>query len=196
MAEKTMAYQIVFVLEGVVEIGDPASVPSDQDVPLFVEAGGFGPFEHDPFVEDLHGVDAFRVPHFDDAHLAKGTTTDDFDDLKVVARQTETLDARHHRFHLEGEQKEKHTHKTKIQSAVIIEAHSLIGDGGGHTDEPATRNRHTRWEATGYAPFVSDNSIAPIDTRSAFLAAIPPAGHKHWRSGSLSAPLESDRTPR
>jgi hypothetical protein len=100
-------YQIILVLEGVVEIGDPASISAYQDVPLFMEAGGFGPFEHDPFVEDLHGVDSLRVSQLDDAHFAKGTATDHFDDVEVVARQTQTLDARHHRFHCASERREK-----------------------------------------------------------------------------------------
>ena len=92
-------YQIVLVLEGVVKVGDPAAVAAHQHVPLFVETGRFGTLEHDPFVEDLHGVDALRVPQLDDAHLAEGTATDHFDDFKVVARQAQVLDSRCHRFH-------------------------------------------------------------------------------------------------
>ena len=113
-----MIYQIILVLEGVVEIGDPASISAYQDVPLFMEAGGFGPFEHDPFVEDLHGVDSLRVSQLDDAHFAKGTATDHFDDVEVVARQTQTLDARHHRFHCASHGREKR--KKKVNQIVHL----------------------------------------------------------------------------
>ena len=68
------------------EVGDPASVPSHQDVALLVEAGRFGSLEHDPLVENLHGVDALRMTQFDDAHLSERSATDHLDDLKVVPR--------------------------------------------------------------------------------------------------------------
>ena len=81
------------------KIGDPASIAPDEDVPLFVETGGLGAFEHDPLVEDLHGVDALRVAQLDDAHLAEGAAADHLDDLEVVAGQAQVLHSRYTRFH-------------------------------------------------------------------------------------------------
>ena len=57
------------------EVGDPATVTADEDVALLVEAGGLGALEHDPLVQDLHGVDALRVTQLHHAHLAESTTT-------------------------------------------------------------------------------------------------------------------------
>lgn len=81
------------------KVGDPASIPAHKDVSLLVKAGGFGPLEHHPLVEDLHGVDPLRVPQLDDAHLAESPATNHFDQLEIVARQSQALDLAHARFH-------------------------------------------------------------------------------------------------
>lgn len=81
------------------EVGDPATIATDEDVSFFVKTGGFGPFEHYPLVEDLHGVDAFRVSQFDDANFSEGASTNHLDQFEIIACQTKALDLAHARFH-------------------------------------------------------------------------------------------------
>ena len=92
-------YQVVLILERVVQVGDPSAVAADEHVALLVEARRLRPLQHHPLVEDLHGVHALRVTQFHDAHLAERAPTDHLDDLEVVPRQAQVLYLAHARFH-------------------------------------------------------------------------------------------------
>ena len=83
--EAIYAYQIIFILESVMKIGNPAAISADKDVSLFVEACSFGSFKHNPFVENLHGIDTFSLTEFHDANFTEGTSPNDFDDFEVFA---------------------------------------------------------------------------------------------------------------
>ena len=88
-----LSYQVGFVLEGVVQVGDPPPISPYQDVPLLLEAGGLGPLEHLPLVQDLEGEHPVGAAELDHADLAKGASSDDLQDLEVVLAEAEGLDA-------------------------------------------------------------------------------------------------------
>ena len=45
---ETDHYQVVVILEGVVEIGDPAAVTKHQHIPLLMETSRLSPGEEEP----------------------------------------------------------------------------------------------------------------------------------------------------
>ncbi|MPC15267.1 hypothetical protein E2C01_008053 [Portunus trituberculatus] len=61
----TSHYQVVVILEGVVEIGDPAAVTKHQHVPLLVETSRLSPGEEEAlsFVNIESNVDLFLNRH-------------------------------------------------------------------------------------------------------------------------------------
>ena len=81
------------------QVGDPSSVTKDQDISFFLKARRLGPFKHLPLVENLEGVHTVGPFHFDDTHFSKGTTADDFKNLKVIFAQPKFLDFCGHGFH-------------------------------------------------------------------------------------------------
>ena len=80
-------HQVCGVLEGVVQVGDPSSVPEHEDVPLLLEAGRLRPLQHLPLVQDLQGEHLVRVLHLDDTYLPERSSPDHFQDLKVFFAQ-------------------------------------------------------------------------------------------------------------
>ena len=48
-------HQVVIILEGVVQVGDPAPVSVHEHVAFLLETRRLHPLQHLPLVEDLHG---------------------------------------------------------------------------------------------------------------------------------------------
>ena len=92
-------YKVGFVLKGVMQVSDPSAIAKDKYISLLLKACGFRPFEHFPLVEDFESINAIRLTHLDHADFAKGTPTDNFEDLKVIFAQPQIFHSSGHGFH-------------------------------------------------------------------------------------------------
>lgn len=104
--KKCNTYKICFILESVVQVGDPPAVAPDEDVPLLLEAGRLRPFQHLPLVQDLERKDTVRGFELDYADLTECAAADHLQDFKVILGEAEGFHAVSHGFHCK-EKKEK-----------------------------------------------------------------------------------------
>jgi hypothetical protein len=81
------------------QVCNPSAIAKDKYISFFLKARRLGSLEHFPFVEDLEGINPISLAHFDHTDLAKGSTTNNLEDFKVILAQPEFFYSIGHRFH-------------------------------------------------------------------------------------------------
>lgn len=92
-------HQVIVILEGKMEVGDPAPVTKDEDIAFLLEAGRLGALQHLPLVEYFHSVDLVGASHPHNANFPKRTAPYHLDDLEVLPGQPQLFHACWYRFH-------------------------------------------------------------------------------------------------